>query len=1079
MEVRSNRAFFTEAVFDEIIETLSQKLERYRNSLIEKGHTTGDEIRLVTVLFVDVMDSTILLQRLGASDWKMLLAQLHEQIATIVRRWGGQIGQYLGDGILCFFGAQDSHDDDAHHAVSCALEIQQSLQVQVPRKQNSEDNVLGLRIGVSTGRLVVGLVGDERRQERLALGAATNLAARLQFVAGRGEVVIDSTTFSQVRREFITQAFPPLHIKGFEEPIAVYRILMKRKAEANRFVNTWIHKIEIPLIGRDSELNHLHEMSLRAAQNHQFHVVNVLGDVGIGKSHFLQEFIHTTKNLFVPINLSVRYETRNKSYNLLDTFVVTLCSVSEEMSGEQVQAQIEAYLGVFWDHPDVSYVAQAIGYTTGYLPQAPPGNLHDWLKVWFLGLAKKHSPLILIDNLHWADEQSILLVQELALTLQDHAGMLVCTTRPGYPSAEPGYFVGHPHHSTIVLKRLHTQHIQTIIAYVSQHVVDLPQIMSQHIVDIAEGNPLFSHEILNMLFDTHIFRPVNEQTWAFDLTRLDEALASFPDSLIAILQAQLDELSPETRLTLQVAAVAGDEFWEGVLAFITKIEDIQNQLQLLIARELIEEQPAWGLSGERAFHFRHSIYPEVAYEMIPRQQRENYHNQVADWLLTRTIGHPRYYPVLANQFQLGGRFGLALFTYLEAAIAYLEMRKPHEALRFIDKGLAIARRTPRTEALYSVARLWALRAQILFYENRFEDGNAASKTALMVLSELPRVQFVDTRVNSERILGLTHMSRGRFSEASEALSRAHILIDPHDFTRLAEVTYSLGVLNFYQGKIDQSRKDQQKALEGARQAQEKPLIAQIMSQLAALDVERGLPGVALDRFEESIRLHQEARNPIAEAYDLRYVGGTYLSLGLPQMARDYFLRAIALHEECGRRDALSEAYLGLSLLLSKQVAQGKALLEQAIDYGTPDMLIQSYLQIAYIYGLTLLDDYVQCREHAITFTEQVRQKNPLLFARGLRWMGVSMYRLGDLNAYDTLMEALRGEETYGGRDLWMNYYLVYRVVEDDELKRKYITTSARILQKHLDTLHNRPHILKETRANPLVQRIFGLAQIRS
>ena len=183
-ELRHNRTQFSPEVFTYLSLMLMDRLRDAQTRLVEDIRQT-DEVRLVTVMFVDVENSTELAQQMDASDWKNVLGESHRRLAEAISEWDGQIGQYLGDGLLSFFGARRSGGDDALRAVSCALAAQSVIDAYAVEVNEAHGIHFSTRIGISTGRVVVGMIGNEDRQELLALGPATNLAARLQSLADR------------------------------------------------------------------------------------------------------------------------------------------------------------------------------------------------------------------------------------------------------------------------------------------------------------------------------------------------------------------------------------------------------------------------------------------------------------------------------------------------------------------------------------------------------------------------------------------------------------------------------------------------------------------------------------------------------------------------------------------------------------------------------------------------------------------------------------------------------------------------------------------------------------------------------
>ncbi|MBZ0294393.1 MAG: adenylate/guanylate cyclase domain-containing protein, partial [Anaerolineae bacterium] len=197
-EVMTNRGVFSTETYTQIILALYDRIRLLQTQSAD--FDSADEIRLVTVMFIDVVDSTRIARHLKAEDWKKTLSDIHSLLSKIIRKWGGEVGQFLGDGLLCFFGSQRSQEDDALRAVNCAVEVQESIssfndQLTMQGKQNhyaagnSEDRIsFAVRIGMSTGQVVVGMIGDADKMELLATGTPTNLAARLQTLCEPGKV---------------------------------------------------------------------------------------------------------------------------------------------------------------------------------------------------------------------------------------------------------------------------------------------------------------------------------------------------------------------------------------------------------------------------------------------------------------------------------------------------------------------------------------------------------------------------------------------------------------------------------------------------------------------------------------------------------------------------------------------------------------------------------------------------------------------------------------------------------------------------------------------------------------------------
>jgi class 3 adenylate cyclase/tetratricopeptide (TPR) repeat protein len=1077
-EMRANKDSFSDAAFAQVVMVLLEKLRRLQ-TILPTENAASDEIRLVTVMFIDVKDSTEMARTMDTSDWKGIISATHEHIADVVAQWDGQIGQYLGDGVLCFFGAQRSRGDDAPHAVSCALQIQSVLGGYAETIRAEHEIDFGVRIGISTGRVVVGMIGSQTsKQELLALGPATNLAARLQGLAPVGGVLVDGTTYNRIRRDYLTQALPPTELKGFDEPVNIYRVLQRRTSSASQFTETKIAGIELPLVGRDEDLALINYLCDRALQDNNFQVITLTGDVGMGKSRLLQEAVHLTDSHFLHIIMSSQYETRSKSQNLLWDMLMAQCHLTEEMETELIRQQITAYISELWQNPESEKAAAAIGYLAGFDFEAPDGNLFDWVLRWFEGVAEKHHILIAVDNLQWMDEQSAGLLEQIAIRLSDKAGVLIAAGQPEYSSIYPSYMKGHPRHTRISLERLKSEFTRTLIDTVFKQVERAPVSLAEGINQRVEGNPLFVQEYLGMLFDNDVFQPKPEGGWRFNILMLDTALNTLPNGLLGILQARLDDLSYEARQIIQAASVAGQVFWAGALQALVAEINVPAILNNLVMRGMIARDDTSLLPQEPQYHFRHSLYREVAYEMIPRAKREAFHIEMSVWLLERIAKHESLYPLLAEQFQASGQFAAALYTYVESVEVFVNQNRFSEALVLIDKSLGLANRVPRDDALPIASKLWTLRGQALNELGRYDEASAAAQSAVMLLKELPKNQLETIRIKAERNLGIANMRLGRHGEAYNALSRAHNLLPYNATSQISSVLSAFGQLHYYQGRLEDSYAYQKRAFDHAHTAQDVRLISSALVQLGLLDLERGNVADALDSFEQTLNIHRD-RGLIAEqAKDLFYIGLSYLALLNTGKAYEYFSDASHLSKAFAYDDVLMQAYRAVSLIHLKRVTQGKSLLVDAMERSSKDVYVQNQLQLVYISSLAPLRDFVSMREQAMSFLQR-QDVNPILKARAMRWLALASHHLGTMDAVETLRQALEAEKTYAGCDTWMCHYLLAQALTKPSEIQEHCRASAELIIERAETLVGREEMREVFLDSELVKMIFASVGIQS
>lgn len=1073
-DIRDKRHQFGDETFSQVVMALLEKLRRMQTLALPETPDAplSDEVRLVTVMFVDIKDSTAMSQQIEeTSDWKDVIATADEHIASLVSQWDGQIGQYLGDGVLCFFGARHSRSDDASHAVSCALAIQEKM-LEYAEEVHAQHGVdFSVRIGISTGRVVVGFVGDDNKQELLALGPATNRASRLQAVAITGSTFIDAATFNRVRGEFITETLEPVHLKGFAEPVAHYRVIAKRAHTAMHFTNTTVGELEMPFVGRERELALISYLCDESLAMGEFRAITLMGDVGIGKSRLLQEILRTNRHQFTQLTMIAQYEHRTRPYHLLRNFITAHCGLTSDMTDEQVYHKIVQTLSNFYD--DLQAI-QALGYLADFaLFERPSEDAVDLGARWFADLATKNGLIVAVDNLQWVDQHAVRFLGRVAALTQHLPCVIIAAGRLIYRDVHPFYMRDQINHTQITLERLHPDQTYELINAIVQYVERVPSTLPELINERVEGNPLFVREYLNMLFDNDVFPKVEEGKWRFNIIAYDAALHTLPTGLVGIIQARFDDLSSEARQIIQAASIAGQTFWATSVHELTNNENAHILLETLAQRGMIIEQPESQFPDEVEYQFRHTLYREVAYKMLPRNQRMAYHQQLSGWLVERIALHNNLYHLLAQQFHLCEAYDAALFTYVEAVEVHLLLNEEDEALSLIDDGLDIARNVPREIAVPMVSKLWSLRGQALNSLLRFEEATAASQSALRLLKELPEDQLVTTRILARRTLGLAYASLGRYEEAHELLNEARQSLPEEATSQMAGVLHSMGIVSLRQGRLSDAQSYQRQAYAYAERAADHHKLVDVDLLQGMIDFERGSIHLALASFESVLA---SERNPLPRhrRAALMHIGMIQMLLSLPEQAIDYFEQAA--ENMPPERITEINALRAVALLRLGDMQDGRDLLQTTHEQPHPDIYTHQRIELLYITGLALLNDFMACSEHALQFVDEVAPHNPLLRARGLRWLGYANHSLGSNRAIVSLQEAITNEGIYGGRDLWICHYLMALCAYDDDHAQVHYGHAARILRRWLETLDAYPTLQHNFLQSEMVQGILALAE---
>lgn len=748
-EVVNQRHLFSETSYAHITRALHEKIDLLEGSVTALVKPHADEIRLVTVMFVDVVNSTLLAQQLQ-DEWKFMLEDIHRRLARTVEGWGGEVGQYLGDGLLCYFGARRSRSDDALRAVSCALALQQvaaDARLWISARYHSD---FRLRVGVATGRVVVGLIGTSHKKELLATGTATNLASRLQEICSPDQVVIDAATWRVVRDRFVTKALSPVHLRGFDDPIAHYRVVGHRQSPLLR-QNTLTAGIALPFAGRSREMALLRRLSDDAMVEQAFHAMTIYGEAGVGKSRLLREALDAIDDgTYIRVHLIASYEERDLPYHPLRSFLMDLCSLPNNAALEIAQERIYHHSLEFCPNDNPELIAAVLSYLTGFsaVDLSPAVDPLAAVLRWLRGLARGEPLLIAFDDLQWADPQSLALLDYLARGLANSECLLIGTARPEFRVENPDFLGWCARSSEISLNVLSDDAACELIASVLSQIDHVPPTLSQHIFERAGGNPLFIEEFLRMLFDSGVFVRGGGGRWRTNVYAYGTLASKLPNSVMGVFQAQVDDLPELTRSAAQAAAVIGETFWLGAVSYLVGF-DAQAQLDDLAQRGIITPHAPDGAQRSR---FRYTLFAEVAYEMLTRPDREHYHRRTAHWLRAHKADSAEHLPDLAAHWLRGGEREQALLVYVEAVRDRAGRGLYQEALRLIEDGLASAREVPRGLALPSVAELWLWQGVALNFLRRHDEASAAGQSALRLLAELPDDQLTEARALARQVI---------------------------------------------------------------------------------------------------------------------------------------------------------------------------------------------------------------------------------------------------------------------------------------------------------------------------------------
>jgi predicted ATPase/class 3 adenylate cyclase len=637
------------------------------------------ERRHLTVMFCDLVGSTALSLSLDPEELREVVRSYQTECAAVIERFGGYIAQYLGDGVLVYFGYPVALEEEADCAVGAGLAILAAIDALGHRLKVTHGIDLSVRIGIHTGVVVVGEVGSGTRREHLALGDTPNIAARLQSLAEPNTVVVSSETYRLVARSFECEALGARTVKGIASQEPVYRVLRERRLPG-------ADGRAASLLGRDHELSVLVDRWSRV-QEGEGRVVCISGDPGIGKSHLIAEF-KGRPDMAGVLSLDARCLPyyRNTAFH---PFADLLQAEVERGPAESVPA-LTALLerGGFDVQEAMPLYAPLLSATSGRATGGEPPLQKERTKAALVQLllrASETEPLILrIEDLHWADPSTLEVLDQLMPQVASTRLMLLFTSRPEFGVR----WAAEAHVTHMYLGRLNRQQVETLVLEVAGGKALPGEVMVQ-IAARTDGVPLFVEELTRMVLESGL---LSEADGRYELRGPLPPLA-IPTTLRDSLEARLEKLSSAKEI-VQLCATIGREFSYPLLRAVcgTTEDALQSALAELVDAGLLYVR---GTPPNALYSFKQGLIQEAAYQSLLRSSRQRQHQRIAAALEQGFPEIARLQPELvAFHYTAAGAVEPAIAAWLRAGRRALERSANAEAVAHLTQGLELSEQLP-------------------------------------------------------------------------------------------------------------------------------------------------------------------------------------------------------------------------------------------------------------------------------------------------------------------------------------------------------------------------------------------------
>jgi TOMM system kinase/cyclase fusion protein len=873
---------------------------------IASNHETSDaERRQLTVLFCDLVDSTVLASRLDPEELRDVVRAYQEACGKVIARFDGHIAQYLGDGLLVYFGYPLAHEDDAERAVRAGLGILDAIGQLSERLSRERSVQVRVRLGIHTGLVVVGHVGEGARQEQLALGETPNVAARLQAIAPPNALVISAGTLQLLRGFFACERLTMPPLKGLAQPIEVYRVLYESTARSRFDALTGAEPT--PLVGREREVTLLRER-WEQVKDGSGHVILLSGEAGIGKSRLvrvLMEHVATDQQAWLtPCRCSPYYQN-SVMYPIVDLLERVVLRFEREDSAQQKLAKLEGLL-VQYGLPLAEGVPLfatllSLSLGTAYAALNVPAEqqktktLQAFLTM-LLKIAAQQPLLFVMEDLHWADPSTL---EFLSLLIDQGPTARILTLATFRPDFNPPW-TGRSHVTHLTLHRLPHRQVAEMTGRLTRSKA-LPPAVLEQIVAKTDGVPLFVEELTKMVLESDLLQERDDR---FELRGPLPALA-IPATLHDSLMARLDRLAT-VKSVAQLAATLGRQFSYELLHAVSPLDEatLRRGLQQLVNGEFLYQR---GVPPEATYLFKHALIQDAAYESLLRSTRQRHHQRVAQVLEARFPEICETQPeFLAHHYTEA--------DLAEEAVVYWR-RAGERAIQRSANLEAISHFTSALEALKSLPdSVEGVQHELLAQTGL---GHALSATRGYAAQDVERAfarahalcQRAGETVQAPVLFGLWffYHVRAAFNQALE-LAEQLLTLARREQDRYLEVHahWALGGDLFHLGELQraQAHLDEGSALYGVLSDRSNPDRFPQDPGVTCRGYVRplwllGYPDQAIQRGREAIALARSLSHPFSLAFALNWTATVHQFRGEAAAAQEHSEALIGLAEEQG------------------------------------------------------------------------------------------------------------------------------------------------------------------------------------
>lgn len=910
----------------------------------EKIQHVEAERRHLTVMFCDLVGSTALSNKLDPEELRELVREYQDVCAKVVHRFEGHIAQYLGDGILVYFGYPVAHENDAHRAVSSGLGIIEAIKRMNRRLLEQKKISISVRLGIHTGHVVIGDMGGIGKTEQLALGATPNIAARLEGIADADTLVISADTYKLVHRFFDCEEGGMHELKGITDPMQVYKVHHENTARS-RLRSDQSNIDRLPLIGREAEVKKIMKL-WREAKKAKSHVILLSGEAGVGKSRLLQSVmtqVAEDSDAWLNVHYCSPYQKNTAFYPITDIIENVVLKLKPEDSTTEKISRLEGFLVQFgldlkelvplFAHLLSIPIEESEYKPSSFSPQQQKQKLISALLTIYFERANTQNLLMVFEDLQFADSTTLELIN---LLINQEPTSKILTILSFRPEFTPSWGL-QSHIAPITLSKLPHSDVSSIIAELTSNK-PLPQEVVDEIIKKTDGIPLFVEELTKMVLESGL---IKEEKDHYELTGPLTSLA-IPSTLHDSLVARLDRMSAVKELA-QLGATIGREFSFDLIKAVSLMEgdQVQDGLDKLVKAELLHQR---GIPPTAIYEFRHALIQDAAKQSLLKTQRQNFHQRIAKALANQFTELVDKKPeVIAYHHEKAGMMENAIIYWTKAGKKASERSAFEEALSYLTKGLSLLL-TLEDNNKYShlELELLAIQSPIFTMTEGFASQNAfKTYERIKELAEQKEDHF--RLFLAMRGLTMYHLFGGKPQDALKYAQQGLELAEAHlDSESLVEANRLIGQVCIYTGEFTRSLNSFEKAISLYDPKEHKSLKRMTgadpgifsLAQSSHVMWYLGYPDQAIKRVQQALNRAIELELPYSQAISGFLTALVYVLTGDATKAQQEATSCITLCDKYGIHMFGNEVknFLGWALVEQGETVKGLALIDQALNW---------------------------------------------------------------------------------------------------------------------------------------------------